>query len=116
MVKIKSMKGFPLRFAVLLAVFLLFTFPVSASMVSFLMVETGIGEETSAGQYSSLWEGGLMDVFFDAGHIVTNSPVTRMEKIPSEEISGRMEVEFYEALYSGADFFIVGFLEYQFQD
>ena len=91
---------------------LLMVFPASASMVSFLVVETGLNEETVT-QYGSLWEGGLMDVFFDAGHIVTNSPIARMEKMPAEDLSGYIRVDFYEASRSGADYFILGFLEFQ---
>jgi hypothetical protein len=91
---------------------LLLVFPASASMVSFLVVETGLNEEAST-QYGSLWEGGLMEVFFDAGHIVTNCPIARMEKRPAEDLSGYIEVDFYEATRGGAEYFILGFLEFQ---
>ena len=94
---------------------LLLIFPVSASMVSFLVIETGLSEE-SVTQYGSLWEGGLMDVFFDAGHIVTNSPIARMEKRPAEDLSGYIGVDFYEATRSGADYFVIGFLEFKNKD
>jgi len=95
--------------------FLLLVFPASASMVSFLVVETGLNEETRT-QYGSLWEGGLMDVFFDAGHIVTNYPIARMDKKPEEDLSGSIEVDFYEATQGGADYFVLGFLEFQSKD
>ena len=95
--------------------FILLAFPASASMVSFLMVETGLGDEISSGQYTSLWEGGLMDAFFDAGHIVTNSPITRMEKKPDRDLSGQVASDFDEAVSWGTDYFILGFLEYQVQ-
>jgi hypothetical protein len=94
---------------------LLMVFPASASMVSFLVIETGLNEETST-QYGSLWEGGLMAVFFDAGHIVTNSPIARMEKRPDEDLSGYIEVDFYEARVGGAEYFILAFLEFQKKD
>jgi hypothetical protein len=99
--------------AALLSVLL--TFPASASMVSFLLVETGLSEGAQSSQYSSVWEGGLMDVFFNAGHIVTNLPIARMEKKPAQELSGQVEGDFHEAVYGGADYFVVGFLEYQNQ-
>ena len=95
------------------ALLLLLAFPASASMVSFLVVETGLSEESAASQYSSLWEGGLMEVFFNAGHIVSNYPVARMEKRPAKDISGSIESDFNEAAEGGADYFILGFLEYQ---
>jgi hypothetical protein len=91
---------------------LLLVFPASASTVSFLVVETGLGEKTIT-QYGSLWEAGLMEVFFDAGHIVTNSPIARIEKRPAEDLSGPMERDFNEARVGGADYFILGFLEYK---
>jgi hypothetical protein len=91
---------------------LLLVFPVSASTVSFLVVQTGLGEKTIT-QYGSLWEAGLMEVFFDAGHIVTNSPIARMEKRPDEDLSGPIELDFNEARVGGADYFILGFLEFK---
>ena len=90
---------------------LLLVFSASASTVSFLVVETGLGERTT--QYGSLWEGGLMDVFFDAGHIVTNYPIAKMEKRPAEDLSGPIELDFNEARVGGADYFILGFLEFK---
>ena len=93
----------------------LLAFPASASMVSILLVETGIKEGASSGQYSSLWEGGLMEAFFNAGHIVTNSPIARMEKRPIGDLSGIVEADFDDAVNGGADYFLVAFLEYKNQ-
>ena len=90
-------------------------FPASASMVSFLLVETGINQEGPSTQYTRVWEGGLMEAFFDAGHIITNSPITRMEKKPSPDLSGEVEEDYYDAVMGGADYFIVGFLDFQIQ-
>ncbi|MDR2597379.1 MAG: hypothetical protein LBC76_08690, partial [Treponema sp.] len=36
-----------------------------------------------------------------------------MEKMPAEDLSGYIQVDFYEATRSGADYFILGFLEFQ---
>ena len=93
----------------------LLAFPASASMVSILLVETGIKEGASSGQYSSLWEGGLMEAFFNAGHIVTNSPITRMDKRPARDLTGTVEADFDDAVNGGADYFLVAFLEYKNQ-
>ena len=92
---------------------ILLAFPSSASMVSFLVVETGLNEEAASTPYTSLWEGGLMDAFFDAGHIVTNSPAARMLKKPVQDLSGVVEEDYKDAISGGADFFVLGFLEYQ---
>jgi hypothetical protein len=101
-----------LSMAALLA---LLAFPASASMVSFFLVETGLTKDAPGTQYTSLWEGGLMAAFFDAGHIVTNSPIIRMDEKPSQELSGLTEDEYYRAVTGGADFFILGFLDYALQ-
>ena len=92
--------------------FLLLAFPASASMVSFLVVETGLSEEANT-QYGSIWEGGLMEVFFDAGHIVTNCPIARIEKRPENDISGPIGNDFFEAAVNGAEYFILCYLEFQ---
>ena len=93
--------------------FLVLAFPASASMVSFLLVETGINNENMNTQHGSLWEGGLMEVFFNAGHIVTNYPITRMDKKPTQDLSGVIRADFIEAAENGAEYFILGFLEYK---
>ena len=99
-------------FAVLFAVL---TFPVSASVVSFLLVETGLREGAPEPQYTSIWEGGLMNAFFDAGHVVTNSPITRMERKPDRDLTGIVAVDFRDAADGGAEYFILGFLEYSLE-
>ena len=99
--------------ALMAALLLVLSFPVSASMVSFLVVETGLNEEAAYMPYTGLWEGGLMDVFFDAGFIVTNSPAARMEKKPARDISGLVEDDYIDAVNGGAEYFILAFLEYQ---
>jgi len=92
--------------------FLLLAFPASASMVSFLVVETGLSEEVNT-QYGSIWEGGLMEVFFDAGHIVTNCPIARIENRPENDISGSIGNDFFEAAVNGAEYFVLCYLEFQ---
>lgn len=100
------------RLGCLAALLLLMAIPASASMVSLLVVETGLNEEISGEPYGSLWEGGLMAAFFDAGYVVTNSPISRMEKRPANDLTGIARTDFDEAVTGGADFFVLGFLEY----
>jgi hypothetical protein len=96
--------------AVLMA---LLAFPASASMVSFMLVETGINPgASSSGEHSRLWESGLMSVFFDSGFIVTSSPVAQMQTMPAMGLSGEIGEMFNEAVEGGADYFVVGLLEY----
>jgi len=99
----------------LISIAVLFLLPglkASASMVSFLVVETGLSEEANT-QYGSIWEGGLMEVFFNAGHIVTNSPIARIEKRPENDISGPIGNDFSEAAVNGAEYFVLCYLEFQ---
>ena len=103
------------RLGSLMLLFAILVFPASASMVTFLVVETGLGDEIASSQYSSLWEGGLMEVFFNAGHIVTNYPIARMDKKPAVDLSGNIKLDFDEATEGGAEYFILGFLEHQIQ-
>jgi len=95
---------------------MLIVFPASASMVTFLVVETGIDEGIANTQHGSLWDDGLMTVFFDAGHIVTNYPIARMNKRPAADLSGPLAVDFSEAAEGGVDYFILAFLDYQSQE
>jgi hypothetical protein len=85
-----------------------------AEMVSFMVVETGLqGGKTGA---SGLWESGFMDVFFDAGHIVSNAPGMRLDQPLSEQPvdafpeEARRDLE--EALNGGSDFFVLVLLDY----
>ena len=103
------------RYGIMAALFALLVSPAQAAMVSFLVVETGLNDEVASSQYSSLWEGGLMSVFFDAGHIVTNYPVARMDKKPSTDLSGNIGNDLDEAAEGGAEYFILGYLEHQVQ-
>ena len=90
-------------------------FPVSASMVSILLVETGLNEEAPLTQHSSLWEGALMSSFFDAGHIVTNSPILRLEEKPQQALNIALKSDFEDAASGGADFIVLCLLEFQSQ-
>ena len=105
------------RFLVTALLFVLLTFSASASMVSFLVVETGLNEGISGPQSTSrIWEEGLMAFFFDAGHIVTNNPILRMDKQAPTEIHGSIvENDFNDAVMGGAEYIVLGFLEYAIQ-
>jgi hypothetical protein len=93
----------------------LLVFPASASMVSFLIVETGLNEGMQSSLYGSLWEDGLMASFFDAGHIVTNSPILRMEQKPPQDFTGTIKADFDDAVLGGAEYFILCLLDHQVQ-
>jgi hypothetical protein len=90
--------------------FVLGTLP--AATISFLVIEAGLSEGTERPQSSLLWESGMMDVFFDAGHIVSNAPIMRIPERTAEKLPDPARSEFDEARNGGADYFIMVLLEY----
>ena len=89
-----------------------FIFPLSASMVSFMVIETGLHPESHGGNYSTVWEDALMGVFFDEGFIVSNSPVMRMNRFPEDVLPQEIQGDFFDAYRGGAEFFILVLLEF----
>jgi hypothetical protein len=88
-------------------------FPLSAATISFLVVETGLQEGNSAAESSGIWENALMDAFFDAGHIVSNAPIMRLNGNPGGIFPSEAQKDFDEAVAGGADFFVLALIEYQ---
>jgi hypothetical protein len=100
--------------------------PVSAANVNVVVVETGVSgaENTTTGAFeaSSLWENSFLDVFFEAGHIVSNSPVLRLGHLGAKDFPGRespnkefppeLDIELEDAVAGGAEFFIIALLAY----
>jgi hypothetical protein len=86
--------------------------PVPAATVSFLIVETGLPPEAGANEHSSLWESGLLDVFFDAGHIVSNAPILRLNGKFEKELPEKARTDIDEAAEGGMDYFIIAVLNY----
>ncbi|MDR3124088.1 MAG: hypothetical protein LBU16_09975 [Treponema sp.] len=81
--------------------------------VSFVVIETGIREEIPAVDSSRLWEQALLDVFFNAGHIVSNAPILRVAEKPRKNLPDEARALLEEALEGGAEFFVVAALDYQ---
>jgi hypothetical protein len=104
------------RLGIIVIFWIFLAFPLSASMVSFLVVEEGARPGNQSGDYSSAWEDGLMGAFFDAGHIVSNSPVLRIDKLSDAEFPPELDVDYWDALEGGADYFLIAVLEYRPQD
>jgi len=101
-----------LGIVILLGVFSVILLP--ASTISFLVIETGLQPEAREGAYSSVWEDGFMSVFFDAGHIVSNSPVLRLDRTPPQgEFPREIQTDFLDASRGGSEYFILVFLEHR---
>jgi hypothetical protein len=96
-----------------LALVLFAVLPLAAANVSFLIIETGLSPESGSNQHSGLWESGLLDVFFDSGHIVSNAPIMRLDYEPEERFPEEARYELEDALRGGVEYFILAILEYQ---
>ena len=87
-------------------------FPLNAANVSFLIMENGLPKGSRTSQYSSMWENGFFEVFFDMGHIISNCPVMRLFDDPSDNLPYEAEKDFEEAKMGGMDYFIVAIVNY----
>jgi hypothetical protein len=86
-------------------------FPLGAATVSVLVMEAGSpGEQT--GQYSIMWENGLLEVFFESGHIVTNSPRISLGEKPVDGFPDEAEKDFEGAKLGGMDYFLLAIVDY----
>lgn len=87
-----------------------------AAMISVLVIETGLPQEGNKNQHSERWESNILDVFFDAGHIVSNAPIlrldARLDANPQGEIQNIASADINEARDTGSDYFIVAHLDY----
>jgi hypothetical protein len=92
--------------------FSVLTLRLNAAMVTFLVVETGLKLSESKKPQSQIWENNLMDTFFNAGHIVSNSVMTRMEVPPKDEFNNLVSAEADVALNGGVDYMILAHLNY----
>ena len=96
-----------------IALFLIFVLNIYANayMVSFFVLETGVDDSIAYSEHSVNWESAFMDVFFDAGFIVSNAPSIRMRTRP-DDIVHAASYEFDDALRGGVDYFFIVQLDY----
>jgi hypothetical protein len=80
------------------------------------VIETGLSQESTTKDYSTLWEDGIMGIFFEAGYIVTNGSVIRLETDRGKEFPDEAQADFYEASEGGAEYFVLVLLEYKNHD
>jgi len=84
---------------------------VGAATVSFYVIEAGVNEDFDAKQSQSIqWEDAFMEVFFDAGYIICNAPIMRLEKKPSDVLQ---VVDMDEAVICGIDYMLIVLPEYK---
>jgi len=95
--------------AVIIGILLIFS--INAATVSFYVIETGVNEDFDIKQSQSIqWENAFLDVFFDAGYIISNAPILRIEKKPSDVLQ---VVDIEEAVDYGVDYMLIVLLEYK---
>ena len=82
---------------------------LKAATVSVLVVETGLSP--GHGTIAMAWEYGMMDAFFDAGHIVSNVPSYQIAAV-SDSLPPEVREDLDQARIGGADFFVLILLNY----
>jgi hypothetical protein len=95
-----------------LFLFIVAGFPLSAATVSFLVIESGLSEESGSSSWSRLWESGLLDVFFEEGYIVSNAPIKRLELKSPKLFPDEALEDLNEAVEGGVEYFILALLDY----
>jgi hypothetical protein len=105
----------PLKVMLLSSCLCLFSSPLFCANVSVLVIETGLrdGTPVRGGAVTGLWETGLMDVFFEEGHVVTNAKAFALEKKPGRELPGGIQSCLDDAGDSGMDYFVIAYLSYE---
>lgn len=104
------------RWYCLIVLFLAVFRPLPAATVSFLVIETGLGSEGDHPASSHAWENGLMNLFFDEGHIVSNAPMLRLQSVSQDKFPREAQGDFNDAREGGVDFFVVVLLSYKAGD
>jgi hypothetical protein len=92
------------------ALFFFCVLPAGASNVSFLVMEAGQGSLPA--QYSTQWENGIFEVFFDVGHIVSNALKIQIYESPGDNLPDDAERDYIDAKEAGMDFFVVAIINY----
>jgi len=88
-----------------------------ATSISFLVMETGLPADSDASQYSAMWESGLLEVFFESGHIVSNAPRIRLSgaEVP-EGFPPDAEKSYEDARIGGMDYFLIAIVDHPSHD
>jgi len=85
---------------------------LGAATVSFLIMEAGQSGENQGGQYSIQWENGILEVFFDSGHIVSNFPALQIKAKPDGDFPPEASRDFTSAQEGGMEYFIIAIVDY----
>jgi hypothetical protein len=86
--------------------------PLQGAAISVMVAETGLHGNIPVSESSGLWESGLLDGFFDQGHIVSNAPIARLEGNPGKDFPEELRRDLNQALEGGMEFVVVVLLDY----
>ena len=90
--------------------------PLGAATVSVLVIETSLNTDSINSQYSELWENSLMDVFFDMGHIVSNSSRIWVNEKPKGGLPAEARSDVKDAYEGGMNYFVIAIVNYDLSD
>jgi hypothetical protein len=76
-----------------------------------MIIETGMADESTK-RTADIWESGMMDAFFDEGHIVCNTPAIQIPSLDDEELPKEARRNFEDADINGVDYFVIAQLNY----
>ena len=99
-----------LLFTLIFGLFICFS--AWGSMVSFYIVEAGLDENNENARQGIVWENAFLDVFFEAGHIVSNAPILRMRTIPQGDLLRTVAYDVLDDRGGGIEFVIIALLDY----
>jgi len=83
----------------------------AAAMVSFYVVEAGLPENVEI-RHAEVWEDAFLDVFFDAGHIVSNAPILRLNSKPQGDILKTVASNVVDSRDGGIEYLLIAMLDY----
>jgi hypothetical protein len=86
-------------------------FSLYAANVSMVVLETGAAA-LAAREPAGLWEEGIMEVFFNDGHIISNAKAKKIGAFPKQEFPEEALRDFQDADEGGSKYFIVALLNY----
>jgi hypothetical protein len=96
----------------LLAAFALL--PVAAADLSVVVVEADVVPDTPLRAASRQWEHGMLDVFFEAGHIVSDGRTFQINQKPDKgNFHALFQSDIQDAVDGGEDYLVLASLDYR---
>ncbi len=80
--------------------------------VSVMVVETGVSLDAPVRESSIAWENGLMDAFFEYGHIVSNAAMLRLNAEQADPYPNEELLNIDAVREGGAAFYVLAVLRY----